>query len=135
MPFLSIQVLKKNIAFPFNMQFITFLFNYLFNSELFLICFFLFFLMKSSNNIFTVKMTNKWCPRHSAFNSRNHKIFFRPIWSVSFCKDVFILWYSYMITNFKVKIFLVIFFSKLIYVLDFPSTGVILIICTVAFIH
>ena len=48
--------------------------------------------------------------RHSVFNSFNYKNFFRPIWSVN--KSFFIFRYSYMITNFKFRIFLIIFFVK-----------------------
>ena len=63
-------------------------------------------------NFFVFKITNHVCPRHSVFNFFNHKIFFRPIWNIYFCKNVFILWYSNIITNFKFSTFLIIFFIK-----------------------
>ena len=71
-----------------------------------------FFFVKCSNYFLAVKMTNKICPRNSIFNFFNHKNLSRPIWSVIFYKNVLIFLYSYMITNFKFRIFLIIFFIK-----------------------
>ena len=49
---------------------------------------------------------------HSIFKFFNHKIFFRPIWNVTFCENVFIFRYFNMTTSFKFKIFFVISFIK-----------------------
>ena len=40
------------------------------------------------------------------------QIFFRSIWSVAFCKNVFIFWYSYMDVNLNVRIFKIFFLIK-----------------------
>ena len=65
----------------------------------------------------------------------NHKKFFRPIWSVNFCKNVFTFWNSNSITNFNFRIFIINFLSRLIdflidwlYLFDFTSTGYILLV-------
>ena len=85
---------------------------YFFNSKLFLICFLQFFFVKVSNNFFTIKITNNICPWHSVFNLFNHKTLFRLTWNVTFSKNVFIFIFCNMITNFKFRIFLIIFFIK-----------------------
>ena len=77
-----------------------------------MICFLQFFFVKCSNNYFVVKITNNIYPRNSFLNFFNHKNFFRPISKITFCKNVLKFWYSYMITNFKFRIFLIIFFIK-----------------------
>ena len=59
----------------------------IFNYKLFLTSFLQFFYVKHSNNLSTIKLTNKICPQHSIFNFFNHKNFFRPIRSVTFCKS------------------------------------------------
>ena len=41
-----------------------------------------------------------------------YKTFFRPIWSVSFSKNVFVFLNSYMITNFKFRIFIINFITR-----------------------
>ena len=79
---------------------------------LFLICFLKFFFVKCFNNFFTVKIINNICTRNSIFNFFNHKLFFWPIWNIDFCKNIFIFWYSYMITNFKFRTFFIILFIK-----------------------
>ena len=58
----------------------------------------------------------------------NHKNSFRPIWCVTFWKNMFIFWNSNNITNFKFRIYLIDFWLELIYVFDFISTGFILIV-------
>ena len=78
-------------------------------SKLSLIC---FFFIKRSNNLFTVKISNNIRPRHSFFNFFNYKIIFRPTLGVTICKNFFMFWYSLMITNFRFRIFLFIFFIK-----------------------
>ena len=62
------------------------------------------------------------------FNLFNHKDLFRPIWRVIFCKNVFIFWYSYLIANFRFRIFIIFSTLKSIYMLDFISTGFILML-------
>ena len=49
----------------------------------------------------------------SIFNFFNHKLFFRPIWSIAFRKIVFIFWYSNTITNFKFWVFIISFFIRI----------------------
>ena len=58
-------------------------------------------------------MINNIFQRHSIFNFFNNKIFFRPIWNVTFCKNIFIFWYSNNITNFKFNIFSIFFFTRI----------------------
>ena len=55
-------------------------------------------------------MANSICPWHSIINFFNDKNFFRLIWMIDFCKNVFIFWYSYLIANFKFRASLIIFF-------------------------
>ena len=85
--------------------------DYFFNSKFFLTCFLQFVFVKCSNNIFFIKIINNIRPRHSIFNFFNHKNFFRPIWSVTFCKNIFIFWFSNIINSFKFWIFIISFFS------------------------
>ena len=66
---------------------------------------------KCSNNFFAFKITNNTCPRHSVFDFFYQKNFFRAVWNIVFCKNVFIFWCSYNITNFKFRIFIINFFS------------------------
>ena len=93
------------------MQFIVFSLYYFLNSKLLLICFLQFFFIKRYNNFFTFKITNSTCPWHSVFNLFNYKNFFRPIWNTAYCKNVFIFWYFNNITNFKLRIFIINFFT------------------------
>ena len=67
--------------------------------------FFDIFCIKCSHNFFTFEIANDICPRNKTLIS---VISFRPIWNVTFCKNVFTLWYPYMITNFELRIFFVI---------------------------
>ena len=69
-----------------------------------MICFLQFLFIKSSNNFIPVKIINKISPWDSIFNFFNQKMFFKPIWSVTFCKNIFIFWYSNNITNSKPRI-------------------------------
>ena len=114
------------IAFPFDICLIFFLLYYFFYSKFCLICSVQFFFIKRSNNFFTVKITNNTSPWHIFFNFCNQKDFFMPIWSITFCKNIFVFRYSNMLTNLGFS--LVFFLSKSIYVLDFTSTGFILIV-------
>ena len=116
MYFLSIQLLKEllqsshvtHILSPFLL--IAFSLYNLF--DFFFFFFLQFFILKRSNNFFTVEIINNICPWHSIFNLFNHKSFFRQILSGIFCKIVFLFQYSYMIMNVKFRIFLIIFFVK-----------------------
>ena len=50
--------------------------------------------------------------KNSISNYFNCKNFFRSIWSVKFCKNVFMFFYSYIITNFKFRLLFIIFYTK-----------------------
>ena len=54
------------------------------------------------------------CPWHCIFNFFIYKHFFRPIWSVTFGKNVLVFIYLYpcMITNFKFRIFIIVFIPR-----------------------
>ena len=86
--------------------------NCFFYPENILNCFLQFFFKKGSNSFFTIKITNNICPWNNIFNFLNYKNFFRRIWSVCFSKNVFVLLYPDMITNFKFRIFIINFFTK-----------------------
>ena len=100
------------ITFPFYIQSITFFLDYFFNSEIFLICFLQLVFVKCFINFFPFKVISNICQRHSIFNFFNHKNFFRPIWSVTFCKSIHIFWYSNITNNFKFRIFIINFFTR-----------------------
>ena len=85
-----------------------------------------FFFVKCSNNFFAYRITNNIYPRNSAFIFFNHKNLFRPIWNIVSCKNDFIFWYSRNITNFKFRILIINFFTRVnicacFYMLNFPS--------------
>ena len=92
-----------------------------------MICLLHLFFIKCSSNLFTFKITNNICPWHSAFKSFNHKHFFRPTWSVAFCKKVFIFWYSCMVINISFRFFFIFSLPESKYKLIFTSAGFILI--------
>ena len=66
------------------------IFCFFFNFKLFLICFFNFFFVKHPNKFFACKIRNKKCLRSSTFNFCKNKNFFRPIWNIAVCENVFI---------------------------------------------
>ena len=66
-----------------------------------------FFFIKCSNNFFTIKIINNICPWNCIFNFTNNKNFFRPVWCVSFSKNIFVFWNSYIIANNKLRIFII----------------------------
>ena len=105
--------------------FIIFSFAYFFNCNLCLIWLLQFFFIKHPNFFFTVNVF--YCIRSLYSNF----IFF--VWSVIFGKNVFIFWYSYMITNFKFRIFITTL--KSIYVLDFTSKAFISTVLWYALLH
>ena len=121
------------ITFPFDIYFITFSFNYFFYTKFFLICFLQLFFVTRCNRFFTIKITHDICPQNSFFNFCNHKNFFRSIWNVTFCKNAFIFWNSY-ITNYKFRILFIIIFIK-INICAWKSTGFILIVLWYALLH
>ena len=92
--------------------FISFSFDNLFNPKLFLISLLQVFFIKCSNNFFTIEIINNICPWNCIFNFTNNKNFFRPIWCISFSKNIFVFRNSYVITNFKFRIFIINFFLK-----------------------
>ena len=69
--------------------------------------------MKRSNHFFTMKVFYYRCLRYSNFKFFNNKNFFMWFDSVTFCKNVFILWYSNMITNLKFRIFFTVLYTKI----------------------
>ena len=93
------------ITFPFNIYFFAFPLDYVFNSKLFLICFLQLFFLKSYSVFFPLRI-------FLINNISNHKTFFRPIWSVTSCKNIFIFWYSDNIITFKLRIFIINFFTR-----------------------
>ena len=90
-----------------------------------LICHLQFVFIKRFNNFFSNNSFWHICSWNSIFKFFNNKIFFRSICRVTFCKNIFLFWYSYMVTNLKFRIFLR---SKSIYVFEYISTSFILII-------
>ena len=69
------------ICFSFGKQFISFSFDYFIYSKFFLISFLQFFLIKNSNNLFTIKITNNISPWNSDCNwtrTQNHLVLKRP---------------------------------------------------------
>ena len=125
MSFLPIQLSKEELQ-PFHLinslsSFLLIAFSTLNSFWFFLKLFFI----KLSTNFLTVKITNYICPRHSTFKVFNHKSPSSQIETFeTFCKNAFINTLIFlMVTNFKFRVFLIIFFIKSIYVLDFTSTG------------
>ena len=59
---------------------------YLFSFEVCLVCLLQLFFKNSSNSILSIKVLSDKCPQNSVFFCFNQKNFFRPIWSVIFCK-------------------------------------------------
>ena len=62
--------------------------------------------ISETDNFFTIQTTNSISPRNCISNFINNKNFFRPIWSISFSKYIFIFRNSNIVTNFKFRIFL-----------------------------
>ena len=87
-------------------------FRYFFKSKLFLICFLRLYFVKRSSDFFSVKITNNRFLRYSVSEFLNNKNFFRLIWKIAFCKNIFVFWYYNIITNFKFRTFLIILFMK-----------------------
>ena len=97
-----------------------------------------FFFIKCSNNFFTIEIINNICSWNSIFYFTNNKTFFRPVWCVSFSKNVFVFWNSYMITNFKFRIFTINFFTRVNICIIFNIYRFYLscsVICIVVFIY
>ena len=80
--------------------------------------FWLFFFIKWPENCFTVEISNN-------FTFFNQKDILIPILSIVLCKNIFVFWYSYMITDFKLWVF-AIMLNTIIYIPDLTFTGFIL---------
>ena len=75
------------------------------------------------------------CPWNCIFNFFNYKNLFRPVWCVSFSKNIFIFINYNTITNFEFRLLVITFFLKIniyiyiyIYILYLTSTGFIFIV-------
>ena len=126
------------VAIPFDIYFITFFLNYFFYPKFCLICLLQFFYLKCFNNYFSIKVFYYICWWNSLFNFFNHKNFARPSWGIVFYKNVFIFWYSYVITNLKFRNFFIIFYTKInicawLYINRLHFNGS--MICTVLFTY
>ena len=115
------------IIFRFCIQFITFYFNYFFYPKFCLIYLLQLFFVKLSKNLFTVLITNNICQRNSVFNFSNNKNLIWAIWFVTFCINIFIFQYSYMVTL-NVVSFLLFITPKSIYVLGITPNSFIIIV-------
>ena len=102
------------------------LFNYL--NSFWFVFFFQFFFVKLFKNFFVLKITNYVHVGRSVFNFFNHKNFFRPIWDIAFCKNVFIFWYSNNTTNLNLGSSSLMCSIESIYLFDSTSTGFIFIL-------
>ena len=75
------------------------------------------------------------CPWNCIFNFFNYKNLFRPVWCVSFSKNIFVFINYNTITNFEFRLLVITFFLKIniyiyiyIYILYLTSTGFIFIV-------
>ena len=85
---------------------------FLFEHSNFCLIFFKFFFIPRSKNLLSIKVFCYIYPGPSIFNFFNHKNFFRSIWSATFCKNDFNFRYSDMVAYFKIRIPVIIFFTK-----------------------
>ena len=96
------------------------------------------FFKEYSNNIFIVEIINSLCPWNSIFYFLDDKEFFRQIWGVALCKNIFILWHSHTITNFEFRI-LIIMANTTLDIPTRPNTSTFhfycSIVCFVAFVN
>ena len=117
----------NELSKPFNVIYNLLPFYYFFNSKLCLI----FFFEKLFNNFSNIVDFYYIRPPHSIFSFFNHKTFFRPIWSVTFSKNVLHFdIFKWLTTSNLGSLSL---FS--IYVLDFTSTGFILTVLRYALLY
>ena len=65
------------------------------------------------NYFFMIEIINNICPWNYIFNFINNKNFFRLVWCVSFSKNIFAFRNSYIIANFKFRIFIINLFLKI----------------------
>ena len=84
-----------------------------FYSEFFLTSLLEFFFIKCSSNFFSIEIINNICTWNCIFNFNNNKNFFRPVWCIPFSKNIFVFRNSYVIANFKFRIFIINFFFKI----------------------
>ena len=103
MSFLSIQLLNE-LSYPFDLTYnlLPFLCITFFKSKLFLICFLQFLFVTISFALRSLT-TYDHCTVFVTFLIA--KKFFRPIRNINFCKNIFIFWYSNII-SFKFRTFL-----------------------------
>ena len=111
--------------FPFDIQFITFCRNCFFNFKFFLIFFFFFgnyisWKVLLLHSVFSFLWSQKLLPSNLGLN---------------LLQESFFILNFYMVTTLKCRIFLIIFLSKSIYVLDFTSTGFTLIVVWCALLY
>ena len=110
---------SSNYYFYFKFFFEFFFFIFLFLFIYLFIYFFQFFFTKLSNNFFSMKINNNICL--CLLITKN---FFRSFWSITFCKNIFLFWYSCMITNCGSSVFTLL---NSIHVLDLTPIDFILI--------
>ena len=79
-------------------------------------------LVKIPYNFFTLKIFNNITPRYNVLNIFDHRNFFRSTLCVSFCKNIFVFWYSHMLSNFQPKI-LIIFLNIKVNIAMHPNLG------------
>ena len=89
------------------MEPVSYFLNYFSYSKFLLICFFQLFFIKYSNNLSTIKIVINICSWDCISNFTNYKNFFRPAWSISFSKNVFLIWFFYMIIKLKFRVFII----------------------------
>ena len=98
-----------------------------FYPKLCLICCLQFLFVKRSNNFLTIEIFFYISQQQSIFNFFNHKSFFRLVWSVIFCKNVFIFECITRSPTLNLGSLSLSSISKSINVLNFTSTGFALI--------
>ena len=103
MSFLSIQLLNE-LSYPFDLTYnlLPFLCITFFKSKLFLICFLQFLFVTIS---FALRSLTTYVHCTVFVTFLIAKKFFRPIRNINFCKNIFIFWYSNII-SFKFRTFL-----------------------------
>ena len=88
-----------------------------------------FLLRKHSKNFFIVRITNKVYLQNNVFNFFNYKNFVRPLWSVTFCKNVFYVLIFLHGCQFQIQILYQYFLNQRQYTyLIFNLAGSILIV-------
>lgn len=99
-------------TFPHHTQFIDFFLDYFFSilSDWWFSCSNSFY--RIFHQFFTVEIINDICPWYNIFrfpDQKTSKDFLGPNWRVALFKNIFLFSYSQMISNFKFRIFVIIF--------------------------